>query len=215
MENNRLKLNDDKTHLLIMTTNQKQRMMNINIQIKTATGNIEPKSSEKLLGIWIKNDLKWAEYLQNSENSLIKQLNTRLNALRMIGQVASFRARLMVANGIFCSKLIFQMSLWGGAEECLLSSIQKVQNKAARYVTRRGIYSSSVEILRQCGWLSVRQLVFFHSATLIYKAIITCYPKYIHSKLTLEFPYNTRLAQSDCVRMGPAFKIRTNREKFY
>ena len=208
MGNNRLKLNDDKTHLLIMTTKQKQRMMNINIQIKTATGNIEPKSSEKLLGIWIKNDLKWAEYLQNSENSLIKQLNTRLNALRMIGQVVSFRARLMVANGIFCSKLIFQMSLWGGAEECLLSSIQKVQNKAARYVTRRGIYSSSVEILRQCGWLSVRQLVFFHSATLIYKSIITCYPKYIHSKLTLEFPYNTRLAQSDCVRLGPAFKSR-------
>jgi len=75
--------------------------MNINIQIKTATGNIEQKSSEKLLGIWIKNDLKWAEYLQNSENSLIKQLNTRLNALRIKGQVASFRARLMVANGIF------------------------------------------------------------------------------------------------------------------
>ena len=54
MGNNKLKLNDDKTHLLIMTTKQKQTMMNINIQIKTTTGNIEPKSSEKLLGIWKK-----------------------------------------------------------------------------------------------------------------------------------------------------------------
>ena len=29
MNNNRLKLNDDKTHLLIMTTRQKQRILNI------------------------------------------------------------------------------------------------------------------------------------------------------------------------------------------
>ena len=208
MGNNRLKLNDEKTHLLIMTTKQKQRLMDIDIQIKTTTEPIEPKSSEKLLGVWIKNDLKWAEYIQNSENSLLKQLNTRLNALRKICQVASFRARLMVANGIFNSKLIFQISLWGGAEEYLLNSLQKVQNKAARCVARRGMYCSSAEILKQCGWLSVRQLVFFHSVTLIYKSIMTSYPKYIHSKLTMEFPYNTRLSHSDSVRMGPAFRSR-------
>ena len=208
MGNNRLKLNDDKTHLLIMTTKQRQRMMNLNIQINTTTELIKPRSSEKLLGIVIKDDLKWAEYIQNNENSLIKQLNTRLNALRLVSQVASFKARLMVANGIFCSKLIFQISLWGGAEEYLLNSLQKVQNKAARCVARRGIYCSAVEILKQCGWLSVRQLVFFHSVTLIYKSIMTSYPKYIHNKLDMEFPYNTRLAQSDSVRMGPTFKTR-------
>ena len=39
----------------------------------------------------------------------------------------------------------------------------------------------------------------------IYKTIMTTYPKYIYSKLCSEFPYNTRLAQSDSVRMGPDF----------
>ena len=37
---------------------------------------------------------------------------------------------------------------------------------------------------------------------------MTSYPKYIHNKLDMEFPYNTRLAQSDSVRMGPTFKTR-------
>ena len=116
--------------------------------------------------------------------------------------------RLMTANDIFNSKLIFQIGLWGGTEEFLLNSLQIVQNKAARFVTRRDRYTPVVELLRQCGWLSVRQLVFFHSASLIYKTIKTTYPKYLSSKLSSEIPYNTRLAQSDAVRMGPEFKAK-------
>ena len=206
MANNRLKLNDDKTHLLIMTTKQKQRIVNINVQINTPTEDIKPVKSEKLLGIFIQDDLKWTEYIQNNDKSLLKQLSSRLNALRIVSGVASFKARLMIANGIFCSKLIFQISLWGGTEDFLLKSLQVVQNKAARFVTRRGKYTPVVELLGQCGWLSVRQLVFYHSTILIYKTLQTTYPKYIYNKLSSDFPYNTRLAQSEAVRMGPDFK---------
>ena len=206
MGNNRLKLNYDKTHLLIMTTKQKQRMMNLSVNIITPTEVIKPIKSEKLLGIFIQDDLKWSDYIQNNEKSLIKQLTSRLNALRMISRVACFKTRRMIANGIFCSKLIFQISLWGGTEDFLLTSLQVVQNKAARTVTRRGKYTPVVGLLRQCGWLSVRQLVFYHSVTLIYKTLQTTFPKYIFNKLSTEFPYNTRLAQSECVRMGSQFK---------
>ena len=154
MGNNKLKLNDDKTHLLIMTTKQKQRIINIDVKINTPTEEIKPIKSEKLLGIFIQDDLKWTDYLQNNEKSLIKQLTTRLNALKMISYVASFKVRLMIANGIFSSKLIFQISLWGGTEEYLLNSLQIVQNRAARFVTRRDRCTPGEELLRHCGCLS-------------------------------------------------------------
>ena len=205
---NRLKLNDDKTHLLIMTTQQKRRLLDINIQINTPTEEIKPIKSERLLGIIIQEDLKWSEYILHHEKSLIKQLTSRLSALRLISGIASFKIRLMIANGIFCSKLIFQISLWGGAEEYLLNSLQIVQNKAARFVTRRGKYTPVAELLKQCGWLSVRQLVFYHSVSLIHKTITSKSPKYIFSKLSSEFPYNTRLAESESVRMGPDFQAK-------
>ena len=99
MNSNRLKINDDKTHLLIMTTSQKQRLMNIQVKITTSTEEIKPIRTEKLLGVHIQNDLK------------------------QIGSAATFKTRLMVANGIFCTKLIFQISLWGGAADYLLSSL--------------------------------------------------------------------------------------------
>ena len=55
----------------------------------------------------------------------------------------------MVANGIFMSKLIFQIALWGGAEENLLNSVQKVQHKAARPVTIWSKYTPVKELLNQ------------------------------------------------------------------
>ena len=57
----------------------------------------------------------------------------------------------MVANKIFRSKLIFQICLWGGTEEYVLNSLQVVQKKAARFVARRGKYTSLMELLRVDG----------------------------------------------------------------
>ena len=56
---NRLKLNDDKTHLLVLTTSQARRRAEADhVQISTPTADIVPSSSEKLLGAWIHQDLK-------------------------------------------------------------------------------------------------------------------------------------------------------------
>ena len=208
MGNNKLKMNDDKTHLLIMSTKQRRRMVNIEVKIDTSTEEIKPVKCEKLLGIVIQDDLKWSEYIQNDDKSLLKQLNSRLNALKLISKVASFKNRLMIANGIFCSKLAFQICLWGGTEDYLLQRLQIVQNRAARFVTKRDRFTPTSEILRQCGWLSVRQLVFFHSVVQIYKTLKTRSPRYISCKLCTEFPYNTRLAESDVVRLGPELKCK-------
>ena len=56
-------------------------------------------------------------------------------------------------------------------------------------------------------WVA-EQLVFYHSVISIYKTLQTTYPKYIFNKLSSEFPYNTRLAQSESVRMGSAFQCK-------
>ena len=137
MTNNRLKLNDDKTHLLVMSTQQKRARGNIHVSISTPTETIQPIKSEKLLGIHIHENMKWSEYVQDNDQSLIKQLTSRLSALKITSRLASFKVRLMVANGIFCSKLIYGIALWGGCELGLLGSLQIIQNKAARFVTRR------------------------------------------------------------------------------
>ena len=81
-------------------------------------------------------DLKWAEHILSGEESLVKSLNTRLSALKLVGKVATFKTRKMLADGIFMSKLIYLISLWGGCEKYLIRSLQIIRNKAARVVTK-------------------------------------------------------------------------------
>ena len=170
MINNKLFLNSDKTHLLVMTTPNKHRIHNdFGIQLDTGNELIKGDTFETLLGGIISNDLKWKQNLRDNPKSLIKCLTTRLKALAKISRIASFKTRKMIGNGIFLSKLIYLIQVWGGTSDFLLSSLQIMQNKAARYITKLGSYTPVETLLTQCGWLSVQQLVVYHSLNLILK----------------------------------------------
>ena len=202
LANNRLKLNDDKTQLLVMTTKQKRSLHRFDVEIDTGSEVIMPVRTTKLLGIEIQDDLKWSQYILLSNNSLVRQLNTRLSALKLISAAANFKERLMVTNGLFSSKLIYQICLWGGAEDYLLQALQVVQNKAVRFVTRAQKDTSLSSMRNSCGWLNVRQLVFYHSVILIQKTLITGYRRYIYDQLPTKYSRNTRLASSNALRLA-------------
>ena len=51
LTDNKLKVNDDKTHMLVMTTWQKRRLVDTDsTRIKTSTSTVKPSSTERLLG---------------------------------------------------------------------------------------------------------------------------------------------------------------------
>ena len=116
MVNNQLKLNDDKTHLLVMSTGQAKgtTMLCNQVQIVTPTAVIKPSRTEKLLGCWVQDDLKWGEQLRDNKENLIRSLNTRLGALKKIRKIASLKNRKMIAEGIFMSQLSYLISLCRG-----------------------------------------------------------------------------------------------------
>ena len=142
MADSRLKLNDDKTHLLIMSTRQKQKYIQDTVKITTAMGNIEPIKSEKLLGVTIQDDLKWSEYLVKDKKSLVSQLSTRLSALKLISQTASFKSRLLImvySAANWFTRLAFgevQQAIW--LTTAVTKQSSKICNKAGQvYACRR------------------------------------------------------------------------------
>ena len=113
MGDNRLVINDDKTHLLVMG-GQKFHAIRPLVNISTGTVTVKPVETEKLLGLNIHQSLKWKEHVISNKKSMIKTLTTRLNALRKLAVNANFKTRLMVANSCFMSIIIYMVSVWGG-----------------------------------------------------------------------------------------------------
>jgi hypothetical protein len=203
MVSNKLKLNDDKTHIMVMTTSQVRKKKDLSdvVKLRTPTELIVPSSSEKLLGAWIHQDMKWEEYVQDSDDSLIRSLSTRIGALRVIGKAANFKNRKLIANGIFLSKLSYLIALWGGCNLYLLKSLQILQNTAARIVTKLDWKSPTKVLLLQCGWLSVHQLVIYHSVVMVFKVIQTKQPRPLYNMFPTEYIYrNTSQARSKSIK---------------
>ena len=56
------------------------------------------------------------------------------------------------------------------------------------------------ELLKQCGWLSVHQLIVYHSVVLVHKVIQKKSPKYLHSMFDAEYKYKTKQADNGLLR---------------
>ena len=209
LTDNKLKVNDEKTHLLVMTTRQKRRFVDTSIvQIETPSATISPSSVERLLGAQVHQDMRLVEHVLDSDDLLVKSLNVRQGALKKVCKVASFKTRKTIASGIFMSKLIYLMPLWAGCEEHLVKALQVVQNKAARYVARLTIFTPTKTLMRVCGWMSIRQLMAYHSLVLFHKTKENQSPVYLFEKITAggKFPYNTRKAAT--CPPGFSFEVR-------
>ena len=141
----------------------------------------------------------------NSNQSLVNQLTSRINGLCLISPRATFQTRLMVANGIVMSKLCYLIQLWGGCEEYLLNALQVLQNRAARAVTGKSWFTPTRLLLKQCKWLSVRQLIVYQTTLLTHKVQSSGKPSCLASRMSTAHPYSTREATTGSIRYGEDF----------
>ena len=94
MTDNKLFLNSDKTHLLIMTSSRSHSLKgDFGIKLNTGTEIIEPSQKERLLGANLTNDFLWKDHLRDNKKSVISVLKTKNNALSMISHYSSFLVR--------------------------------------------------------------------------------------------------------------------------
>ena len=128
---------------------------------------------------------------------MMKMITSRINALMKVSWSEDFKTRKMIGNAIVMSRIIYLVQVYGNASEYLLKSLQILQNKAARVVTRLPWGTETGLLLNQIGWLSVTQLVAFHSLILVFKIKTESKPAALRLKFRDNFAYRTRQATSN------------------
>ena len=163
-------------------------------------------TSAKLLGAVISEDLRWNKHIRDNKQSLVTQLDSRLNALKRIARNSSFYTRRMVANGLVLSKLVYLINIWGGAPQYLLKTLYVQQMHAARVVCGFQCWGwSNRRVLNKVGWLSIRQLLFYHAVLQAQKTVSTRIPLPLFNSIVKEHPYNTRNASVGNIRYSEGF----------
>ena len=117
----------------------------------------------------------------------------------------------MALDGIFTSKLIYGITVWGGIwglpgsldetnrkstsiTKEYMRKLQVLQNSALRTQTGSRYDVPTATLLSKTGQLSVHQLAAYHSATQVYKIHQSKQPSYHHNRLFGQVDSNTRTA---------------------
>ena len=109
----------------------------------------------------------------------------------------------------------YLITLWGGCGAGLRKSLQVILNKADRVVTRLDWTTSTKELLSQCGWLSVDQLIFYHSVLQLHKVRLSRTPMYLYTMHnSWLYQYRTRQAENELVQIRGRPKLELSRLSF-
>ena len=130
---------------------------------------LENVDNIKYLGVTITNDLKWNTHISNictkANNTLGFLRRTLFSCLQNVKE-ASYK-------GMVRPILEYGSSVWDLHTDKLQEELEKVQNRAARFVTRNYVYEtgSMTGILGQLIWESLKQRRKGNRLVLLYKGL--------------------------------------------
>ena len=142
----------------------------------------DPEKFETLLGCKIQADLKWHKQIQY----LQERLKGRLAGLSHIKFILPFSTRKIISEGMFNSVLSYCLPLFGGCDLQEIKDLQILQNKAARIVTHSQLRTNRDRMYDQLSWLTVRQLIMYHTLLTVYRIRATEEPEYLARILCYE-----------------------------
>ena len=105
------------------------------------------------------------------------------NALSKLSISADFKTRKMIGNGLIMSSISYIIQVYGACSGYLLDMLQVQQNIAACHITKNPYMTPTKTLLRQCDWLSIRQLIMYHSLVSFYKVLKVKKPEYMAKRV--------------------------------
>ena len=194
MQANRFKLNADKTHL--MTVGTSSRLSQLQENIKVVMDGVRLSESkekcEELLGVTVQCDLKWSRHIE----LLTNKLKARLTGLERLKYVMTKSTKNNIVQGVFNSVLCYCIQLFGGCNSSELHQLQVQQNRAAKCVLRLPPGSSRSFIFEKLGWMSVQQLIAYHTLITIFRIRHNREPEYLADFLTRDNIYGNIIVQN-------------------
>jgi len=173
MTNNMLKLNNDKSELLVLRSRQRPEPPIDTIMVSTEP--ISPSQSARNIGVIFDNNLSMDEQVTNICRSAFYHLRN----IAKIRIFLSFDICETLIHAFITMKLDHCNSLLYGLPEYLIKRLQYVQNSAARLLTCKRKFDHITPILHEIHWLPVKYRIMFKILVLTYKAIHSIAPQYI------------------------------------
>ena len=200
---NQLSANSTKTEFMIIASNHRINQLVHNPRVLFGNQYINRVFQSKLLGVLIDDKLCWERHI----NEVI--VPKVLKALWMLRVVREFLPISLLSNlykSLIQPHFDYCSSLWGNCGAGLKEKLQKLQNRAARIITKSGYEVRSSQILGDLNWLDLEARRKHQKSVLMYKIFQgdapTCLQDLFKNSNTVH-QYNLRCSDSNLALPKP------------
>ena len=191
-----LKLNDNKTKLMLVTSKRNNHLHNLPTPITIGNAQIPFKHSMKNLGFSLDCHLTMNAHVSN----IALTCYFKLRRLASIRRFLTSTATATHVSAFALSRIDYCNSLLFGSTHDVTSNLQRMQNYAARVILRLPKSSSITIHLKSLYWLPVKVRSTYKIACLCYHCHSSTAPSYVADMLHRK-PSDTRKTRSSSYTM--------------
>ena len=149
---NMLKLNDNKTELMLVTSKRTRHLHSLPTSITIGNAQIPLKNSVKNLGLTLDCHLTMNAHVSNIARTCYFELRRLAYIRRLLTSIATATlvSAFLLSRIDYCSSLLF------GSTRHVTSHLQRIQNYTARVILRLPMSSSITIHLKSLHWLPVK-----------------------------------------------------------
>ena len=203
MYDNMLKLNHEKTELIVFAPKTQSNVIR-NLSIQVDSNEIHSAESVKNLGIYLDKHLTMKKQI----DSVVKSCNYHIRSIGNIRKFISDDVCKILVHSLVTSRLDYGNALLSGLPQALIGRLQRVQNCAARLVTRTRLHEHITPILQNLHWLPIYYRSQFKILLYTYKTFNDSAPVYIRDQLQKYQPSRSLRSQSKSLLVVP--KVRSS-----
>ena len=190
---NKLKLNDDKTEVMVVSSPRMSTSIQLPESITIGNATVPFSSTVKNLGVTLDSHLT----MQAQVLTIIRAVNFELRRIGSIRHYLTEQATLTLVSAFILSKLDYCNALLYGCPQYLLDRLQKLQNNAARLILRVRKYDHISHHLQSLHWLPINQRITYKTACLTFNAFKQTGPTYLTDLIHTYTPLRTLRSSTD------------------
>ena len=183
MAANFLKLNTEKTEILLISSRfgkVEHTLSSLNI----AGATVHSVSSARNIGVIFDSNL----CLESHINSICRSAYFHLRNIGAMRKYLNQSATAILVHAFIFSRIDLNNSMLINLPDQLLDKLQRIQNTAARIVTRTSRHEHITPVLANLHWLPVRARIIFKVCVLVYRSLDGNAPVYIRDILPVYQP---------------------------
>ena len=193
---NMLKLNDNKTELMLVTSKRTKHLHNLPTSISIGNAHFQFKQSVRNLGLTLDCHLTMNAHVSNIDRTCYFELRRLASIRRFLTSTAT----ATLVSAFVLSRIDYCNSLLFGSTHDVTSHLQRMQNYAARVILYLPKSSSTTIHLKSLHWLPVKVRCTYKIACLCYHCHSRTAPSYVADMLHKK-PLHTRNTRSSSYTM--------------